>query len=70
MQAMRRSTARRVSSLWNYASTVGIDAQLSILVDPLSVFMMLVVTGVSTLIHLYSIAYMNEDEGSGATSPT
>jgi NADH-quinone oxidoreductase subunit L len=52
-----------VSSLWNYASTVGVDAQMSILVDPLSVFMILVVTGVSTLIHLYSISYMEGDEG-------
>ncbi|HEY3960160.1 MAG TPA: NADH-quinone oxidoreductase subunit L [Solirubrobacteraceae bacterium] len=52
-----------VSSLWNYASTVGIDAQLSILVDPLSVFMILIVTGVSTLIHLYSTAYLDEDRG-------
>src|SRR6202161_2979038 len=52
-----------VSSLWNYASTVGVDAQLSILVDPLSVFMILVVTGVSTLTHLYSTAYLDEDRG-------
>jgi NADH-quinone oxidoreductase subunit L len=52
-----------VSSLWNYASTAGIDAQVSILVDPLSVFMILIVTGVSTLIHLYSLSYMNEDRG-------
>jgi NADH-quinone oxidoreductase subunit L len=52
-----------VSSLWNYASTAGIDAQMSILVDPLSVFMILTVTGVSTLIHLYSISYMEGDEG-------
>ena len=52
-----------VSSLWNYASTVGIDAQMSILVDPLSVFMILVVSGVSTLIHLYSISYMDGDRG-------
>jgi NADH-quinone oxidoreductase subunit L len=52
-----------VSSLWNYASTVGIDARMSILVDPLSVFMILVVSGVSTLIHLYSISYMDKDRG-------
>jgi NADH-quinone oxidoreductase subunit L len=52
-----------VSSLWNYASTVGIDAQMSILVDPLSVFMILVVTGVSTMIHLYSVSYMDQDAG-------
>jgi len=52
-----------VSSLWNYASTVGINAQLSILVDPLSVYMILLVSGVSTLIHLYSISYMEKDAG-------
>ncbi len=52
-----------VSSLYNYASTVGIDAKMSILVDPLSVWMILIVTGISTLIHLYAIAYMEEDEG-------
>jgi NADH-quinone oxidoreductase subunit L len=52
-----------VSSLWDYASSVGIDAKMSILVDPLSVFMILTVTGVSTLIHLYSISYMEGDRG-------
>ncbi len=36
---------------------------MSILVDPLSVFMILVVTGVSTLIHLYSVSYMEGDRG-------
>ncbi|MFZ0040573.1 MAG: NADH-quinone oxidoreductase subunit L [Solirubrobacteraceae bacterium] len=51
------------SSLWNYAVTVGVDAKLSILVDPLSVFMTLVVSGVSMLIHIYSIAYMKSDRG-------
>jgi NADH-quinone oxidoreductase subunit L len=52
-----------VSSLWEYANTAGIDAQMSILVDPLSVFMILIVTGISTTIHLYSVAYMDEDKG-------
>ncbi|HEV3033726.1 MAG TPA: NADH-quinone oxidoreductase subunit L [Solirubrobacteraceae bacterium] len=52
-----------VSSLWSYASTVGIDANMSILVDPLSVYMILVVSGISTLIHLYSISYMDKDRG-------
>jgi NADH-quinone oxidoreductase subunit L len=51
------------SSLWNYAVTVGVDGQMSILVDPLSVFMILSVTGVSLLIHVYSIAYMDGDAG-------
>jgi NADH-quinone oxidoreductase subunit L len=63
MQGHAPEHRQMVSSLWNYASTVGVDAQMSILVDPLSVFMILVVTGVSTLIHLYSISYMAEDRG-------
>ena len=48
---------------WDYANTVGVDAQLSLLLDPLSIFMALVVSGVSTLIHLYSVSYMASDRG-------
>src|SRR5215469_8309878 len=40
-----------------------VDARVSILVDPLSVYMILVVSGISALIHLYSVAYMEEDRG-------
>jgi NADH-quinone oxidoreductase subunit L len=52
-----------VDSAWTYAATGNFSADLSILVDPLSVFMCLVVTGVSFLIHLYSVAYMGADRG-------
>ncbi len=51
------------SSLWDYASVAGLDIKLGIYVDPLSIFMVLVVTGVSTLIHLYSYGYMQSDKG-------
>ncbi|HVD41826.1 MAG TPA: NADH-quinone oxidoreductase subunit L [Solirubrobacterales bacterium] len=51
------------SSLWDYANVAGLDIKLGIFVDPLSIFMVLVVTGVSTLIHLYSYGYMQSDEG-------
>jgi NADH-quinone oxidoreductase subunit L len=51
------------SSLWDYASAGGLEIEIGILVDPLSMFMCLVVTGVSTLIHLYSVAYMETDRG-------
>ncbi|MDX6651443.1 MAG: NADH-quinone oxidoreductase subunit [Solirubrobacterales bacterium] len=51
------------SSLWDYASAAGVNVKLGILVDPLSVFMILVVTGVSTLIHLYSVSYVESDRG-------
>jgi NADH-quinone oxidoreductase subunit L len=56
--------ARHLSStLFDYANTVGVDARLTILVDPLSVLMICVVSGVSALIHLYSVSYMAEDRG-------
>jgi NADH-quinone oxidoreductase subunit L len=52
-----------VDSLWTYAATADFHVDLAILVDPLSVFMCLVVSGVSFLIHLYSVAYMTSDRG-------
>jgi NADH-quinone oxidoreductase subunit L len=48
---------------WDYANTAGVDAQFSLLLDPLSIFMSLIVSGVSMLIHLYSVAYMASDRG-------
>ena len=52
-----------VDSAWTYAATGDFVADMSILVDPLSVFMCLVVSGVSFLIHVYSVAYMGGDRG-------
>jgi NADH-quinone oxidoreductase subunit L len=63
LQSRSPDHRQAVSTLWDYGNTVGVDAKLSILVDPLSVFMALVVSGVSTLIHLYSVAYMGSDRG-------
>jgi NADH-quinone oxidoreductase subunit L len=51
------------SSLWSYDFSAGVDARMAILVDPISVFMALVVSGVSALIHLYSVSYMKSDRG-------
>lgn len=38
---------------------------LSLVVDPLSIMMLLIITGVGSLIHLYSIGYMSHDKGFG-----
>ena len=54
---------QHTSSLYDYASAGGLNIQLNVLVDPLSVYMCLVVSGVSALIHLYSISYMTSDRG-------
>jgi len=51
------------SSLWEYAGVGDLRIDLGIFVDPLAVFMVLVVTGVSFLIHVYSVAYMESDQG-------
>jgi NADH-quinone oxidoreductase subunit L len=51
------------SNAFDYVKTAGVNVDLGILVDPLSVFMCLVVSGVSFLIHLYSVAYMESDAG-------
>jgi NADH-quinone oxidoreductase subunit L len=46
---------------WIPVGTLQIDVALQ--VDQLSLVMLLVVTGVGSLIHLFSIGYMKEDEG-------
>jgi NADH-quinone oxidoreductase subunit L len=50
------------STLWTWLSAGDFEVGLSILVDPLSVFMMLVVSGVGFLIVAYSIGYMDGDD--------
>jgi len=52
-----------VGTAFTYLDTAGIQADVAILVDPLAVLMCLVVSGVSFLIHLYSVAYMTSDRG-------
>src|SRR4051812_5001389 len=52
-----------VSNAFDYINIAGVHVSMGVLVDPLSVFMCLVVSGVSTLIHIYSVAYMDSDRG-------
>ena len=63
LQSRGEEDRQVVAVAWNYAVTNTLDAQVSILLDPLSVLMMLIVSGVSMLIHLYSVAYMGGDHG-------
>jgi NADH-quinone oxidoreductase subunit L len=51
------------ATAFNYANTVGVDIKLTILIDPLAIWMMMIVTGISALIHLYSISYLDSDRG-------
>jgi NADH-quinone oxidoreductase subunit L len=46
---------------WIHVGNLTVD--ISFVVDPLSTLYVLFITGVGSLIHLYSIGYMHEDEG-------
>jgi NADH-quinone oxidoreductase subunit L len=48
-------------NLWTWIPVDRLSVHASLYVDPLSMTMVLFVTGVSTLIHLYSIGYMKGD---------
>lgn len=50
-------------NLFSWIAFEGMDISFGLLIDPLTVVMMLVVTGVGFLIHLYSIGYMHDDAG-------
>ncbi len=45
-----------------WIDVAGFTIPMTLLIDPLSVTMMLVVSGIGSLIHLYSIGYMSHDE--------
>jgi NADH-quinone oxidoreductase subunit L len=46
----------------NWIDVGGLQVPIAVLIDPLSAVMMLVVTGIGGLIHIYSLGYMAEDE--------
>lgn len=49
--------------VYNWLTSGSFSVNIAFLVDPLSLVMLLVVSGVSTLIHLYSTGYMHDDPG-------
>jgi len=50
-------------TLFTWIQSANFKADIGFLVDPLSAIMIMVVTGVGSLIHLYSIGYMHGEEG-------
>ncbi len=53
------------STLYTWVSTGGFTAKVSLILDPLALVFCFVITFVGALIHLYSVEFMNEDEGFG-----
>ena len=58
-----RRTSPRSIRLWPWMPVGGLQVDLAFQVDQLSTVMLLVVTGVGSLIHLFSVGYMREDPG-------
>ncbi len=52
-----------VRSYWTWMATGGLVLDAAIQLDALSMIMMLVITGVGFLIHVFSVGYMKEDPG-------
>jgi NADH-quinone oxidoreductase subunit L len=53
---------RHIATLFEWVPVGGFHVDVAFLVDPLSITMALFVTGIGTLIHLYSVGYMHGDE--------
>lgn len=52
-----------VLQLWRWMPVGNLTINAALQVDPLSAVMLLVVTGVGSLIHVFSVGYMREDAG-------
>jgi NADH-quinone oxidoreductase subunit L len=52
---------RRTVHLWEFFDAGTLKVDLGLLVDPLSISFVLLITGVGSLIHIYSVGYMADD---------
>jgi NADH-quinone oxidoreductase subunit L len=52
-----------VPSDFQWLSMPGFAIDFGLLIDPLSLLTLLIVTGVGTLVHVFSLVYMKDDEG-------
>lgn len=50
-------------TLFDWISAGNLSVKMSFLVDNLSIMFLMIITGIGTLIHLYSTGYMHEDDG-------
>jgi NADH-quinone oxidoreductase subunit L len=53
---------RRQVMLYDFIPAGSLDVKMGLLIDPLSISFALLITGVGSLIHIYSIGYMAHDE--------
>jgi NADH-quinone oxidoreductase subunit L len=55
--------AGEVVTFWSWMPVGEMQVDAALLLDPLSIVMTLIITGVGALIHLFSVGYMKEDPG-------
>ena len=58
------------STLFTWIDAGTFHVEMSFVFDQLSALFVLLITGVGTLIHVYSIGYMATTSAAGASSPT
>ncbi|MEQ1892270.1 MAG: NADH-quinone oxidoreductase subunit L [Planctomycetota bacterium] len=61
--ASHHETTALESSVWHWIQAGDFDIELSLVLDRLSSVMVLVITGVGFLIHVYATGYMHDDAG-------
>ena len=63
-EMLSRETENRpvTQKLFNWISVGSFNVDASLLLDQLSICFVLLITGVGTLIHIYSISYMSHDK--------
>ena len=54
---------RHLNLLYNWFSSGNVSADVAFQLDPLSIVMLMVVTWIGFLIHVYSVGYMSHEEG-------
>ena len=62
MQGQAGESRAVTQKLFEWISVGSLKVNASLLLDPLSICFVLLITGVGTLIHIYSIAYMSHDK--------
>ncbi|MBC3869019.1 NADH-quinone oxidoreductase subunit L [Undibacterium oligocarboniphilum] len=63
LMALKDGTPAYNATLYQWMQVAGLKLEVGFLVDNLTAMMMCVVTFVSLMVHIYTIGYMEEDEG-------
>jgi NADH-quinone oxidoreductase subunit L len=64
MRAMHQASPALVQTVFTWLPSGDLQVPFALRVDPLSALMILVVTGIGSLIHIYSVGYMHEESDS------